>query len=137
VTAVHQAPGHLPVACTRDRFGTCPLCAALDPADPGYNPDLHRRFHPEAFPDPAPPVAPAAAPPEVVVAPADPLAAIPLAGDLVREAAQSLGADRLARYVAAKLGVDCGCERRRLALNRLDAALRAFVARRESRPADG
>jgi hypothetical protein len=38
--------------------------------------------------------------------------AVPLAGDLVAALTQRLGADRAARFIAAKLGVDCGCAAR-------------------------
>jgi hypothetical protein len=52
------------------------------------------------------------------------LAATPLAGDLMAAASQRLGADRLASWLASKLGVDCGCEWRRVKLNEIDAKLR-------------
>jgi hypothetical protein len=67
--------------------------------------------------NPAPtPIAASTAPP-----------AIPLAGDLVAAATARFGANRFARYVAAKLGVDCGCEARRQALNKLDRSLRRWL----------
>jgi len=56
-----------------------------------------------------------------------PFPSLPLAGDLVALATKRLGADRLARWVAAKLGADCGCEARRQILNTLDAALRRYL----------
>lgn len=52
---------------------------------------------------------------------------LPLAGDLIKAASRRLGADRLARWVAARLGVDCGCEERRLRINALDAKLRKYL----------
>jgi hypothetical protein len=55
------------------------------------------------------------------------LAGIPLAGDLMKAAAEKLGADRLASYISGKLGVDCGCPARQAALNRLDAKLRKWL----------
>lgn len=54
----------------------------------------------------------------------DPLASIPLAGDLVAAAAQVFGVQWLTEYVAGQLGVDCGCSGRRDLLNRLDRSLR-------------
>lgn len=66
--------------------------------------------------------------PEPTKVPAAPQ--IPLAGDIVAMAAHRIGADRLAKWVAAKLGKDdCNCEARRIALNRLDASLRRYLAR--------
>lgn len=53
---------------------------------------------------------------------------IPLAGDLVESMTRRIGADRLAKWLAAKLGVDCGCEARRIAINKLDAKIRAYLS---------
>lgn len=53
----------------------------------------------------------------------------PLAGDLVQALAAKIGADRAAKWVAEKLGVDCGCSARQEAINRLDAKLRKFLGR--------
>jgi hypothetical protein len=52
------------------------------------------------------------------------LAAIPLAGDLVEAASKRIGADRLASWLASKLGVDCGCQWRHDKLNEIDGKLR-------------
>jgi hypothetical protein len=51
------------------------------------------------------------------------------AGDLVAALARRIGADRAAAFVAAKLGVDCGCKGRQDALNRLDAKVRRYLSR--------
>jgi hypothetical protein len=53
---------------------------------------------------------------------------LPLAGDLAAAFTARVGADRAVKWVAAKLGTeDCGCDRRRQALNALDAKLRRFL----------
>ena len=54
---------------------------------------------------------------------ASPLAAIPLAGDVVESIARRLGADRLAAWWAEKTGRPCGCAERRAKLNRATRAL--------------
>jgi hypothetical protein len=59
--------------------------------------------------------------------PPTPLESLPLAGDLLAAAAEKISAARLVKYVSEKLGVDCGCESRRVALNRLDASLRKWL----------
>lgn len=56
-----------------------------------------------------------------------PVTGVPLAGDLVEALARRVGADRAARWIAAKLGSDCGCAARRAMLNRIDAAARRFL----------
>lgn len=55
----------------------------------------------------------------------------PLAGDLVAALASRIGADRAAAWVARQLGANggCGCKSRQETLNRLDRAVRAFLAR--------
>lgn len=63
--------------------------------------------------------------------PAPPVHGVPLAGDLVSAAANRLGADRVAQWVAKRLGArDCGCESRRKAMNRMDATLRRYLGKR-------
>jgi hypothetical protein len=71
-------------------------------------------------PQPAVPCPDAATVPAPAPAPA-------LAGDLVAAFTARVGADRAAKWVATKLGVDCQCEARRLALNALDAKLRKYL----------
>lgn len=59
------------------------------------------------------------------------VAAVPLAGDLVADLAHRIGADRAARWVAGKIGTDCGCKGRQDALNRVDASIRRFLGRHD------
>jgi hypothetical protein len=54
-------------------------------------------------------------------------APIPLAGDLVAALTARVGADRLASWVAAQLGADCGCAERQRKLNELDVKLRRWL----------
>lgn len=56
--------------------------------------------------------------------PADPLAGIPLAGDVVAALAARIGADRLAAWWAKKTGRPCGCAERRAKMN---AATRVLI----------
>lgn len=128
----HVAPGMAPIPCLKERFGSCPTCELLDPASPRYREGYRRLFHPEEFPEsPAPPPVPA--PPAVAPRPdpsPDPVprfASIPLAGDLVAAMTKRMGVDRFTRYVTEKLGVDCGCESRRVKLNELDAKFRKWL----------
>jgi hypothetical protein len=90
-----------------------------DPAHPNH---LHYRelvLRLASAPAPEPPAS----------RPQSPLEKLPLAGDLVELAAKRLGADRLVRWVAGKLGRDCGCARRQERLNELDRSLRRYLAR--------
>jgi hypothetical protein len=75
---------------------------------------------PTGMPAPAGPV-----PPPAPAAPSP----TPLAGDLVAALAHRIGADRASRWLAAQLGVDCGCDGRQQLLNDLDARIRTFLAR--------
>lgn len=59
-----------------------------------------------------------------------PAPGIPLAGDLIAAATHLFGADRLARWVAAKRGKDCGCADRQRWLNELDAKVRNYLRSR-------
>lgn len=59
--------------------------------------------------------------------PAEWLARLPLAGNLVAAMTERLGIDTLVSTIAEELGVDCGCESRRLKLNELDARFRKFL----------
>jgi hypothetical protein len=120
---IHQAPGHLPIACTTET-GKCRICELV-----ATNEHYRRLFEPEGANEPA-----AQAPqPSVIHAGEGPVAQAPqpsvtLAGDLVEGLAKRIGADRAAKWIAAKLGAeDCGCEWRRQALNRVDAAARKFL----------
>lgn len=95
------------------------FCQLMDPAHPDFDPSHERpiRMLAGLVVDRAAAPAAATAPPP-----------IPLAGDLVEAAAKRFGADRLANWIAAKLGAhDCRCESRRNALNKLDASLRAYL----------
>jgi hypothetical protein len=100
--------------------------ALCDPASPIYD----ARYIPIVIemaggpprPRPAPP---AGRPPCSAPSPAG--SPIPLAGDLVAAAAARLGADRLAKWVAGRLGRECGCARRRAKLNQVDRALRRWL----------
>jgi hypothetical protein len=51
----------------------------------------------------------------------------PLAGDIIAAATARLGIDRLAKYMAEQLGVECGCPERQQKLNRLDMRLRKWL----------
>jgi hypothetical protein len=63
--------------------------------------------------------------------PPDPeLPQTPLAGDLFAALAARIGVERAVKYIADKLGVDCGCDRRRRALNQLHATVRRFLGRK-------
>jgi hypothetical protein len=46
-----------------------------------------------------------------------------LAGDVVEAVAKRIGADRLAKWLEAKTGVNCGCASRKEALNRASEKL--------------
>lgn len=114
------------IPCTREKLGRCSICDRIDPGSPAYNEAYRRIFHPDEFPGEPPPViepgpAPGPTPPPSTIRPM-------LAGDLMEAAAKRLGADRLANWIADKLGMDdCGCAHRRDAINRLDARIRAYL----------
>jgi hypothetical protein len=55
------------------------------------------------------------------------IASIPLAGDLVAALTKRMGIDWVVKTVADELGVDCHCESRRIAINRLDAKFRKYL----------
>lgn len=124
----HRLPDGTGLPCVRESHGACRVCDLIDRDGPHYREDYRRLFHPEEFPaptttTPAPVIAAVSRP-----APPSP-PAIPLAGDLVAALTHRLGADRAAKWVARKLGTDCGCSRRQAALNRADAAARRYLAR--------
>lgn len=123
---VHTTAGGAAIPCTREAHGRCAICDRIDPGSPAYDVAYRRIFHPAEFPDAPPPeVAPDPLPGP---APPPPPIRVLLAGDLMEAAAKRLGADRLANWLAAKLGKDdCQCAARRDALNRLDARLRAYL----------
>lgn len=53
---------------------------------------------------------------------------IPLAGDLVAALTAKFGIDRAAKFAAKLAGkADCGCDKRRAWLNRLDRRIRGMV----------
>lgn len=91
-----------------------------DPAHPAYNP----AYIPIVLAMAADLTGAAPAP-----IPIPPAPGIPLAGDLIASATHRFGADRLARWVAAQLGTDCGCPERQARLNALDARLRRYLSR--------
>jgi hypothetical protein len=55
------------------------------------------------------------------------LSGLPLAGDLIATATATFGADRLAKWLTEKLGIECGCPERRARWNALDAKLRRHL----------
>jgi hypothetical protein len=90
-----------------------------DPEHPDYQvewPEQVIRMAQEPAPEPAGPGE----------APAYDLLALPLAGDLIAEAASRIGIDRLKAWLLAR-GVDCGCDERQEFLNRADATLRRWL----------
>jgi hypothetical protein len=108
----HRSGGGITVACGRPA-GRCRICELVDPAHPDFD-AYYRSFYGESVEgDALPPSRPS----------------IPLAGDIIEAATRRLGVDRLARWLADKLGVDCGCDDRRRALNRIDAQLRRYLSR--------
>lgn len=55
---------------------------------------------------------------------------VPLAGDLVAALTARVGLDRAAEFLAHAAGFeDCGCNRHRVWLNRLDARIRRVISR--------
>jgi hypothetical protein len=120
---IHQAQGHVPLECTAEKFGSCPICNLI-----ATNEHYRRLFAPPGADEPAVP----SPQPSVIHVGGGPVAqasqpSVMLAGDLVEGLARRIGADRAAKWIAAKLGTDCQCEARRQALNRLDAAARKFL----------
>jgi hypothetical protein len=121
----HTTAGGAAIPCTREAHGRCAICDRINPGSPAYDAAYRRIFHPAEFPGAPPPdVAPDPLPGP---APPPPAIRVMLAGDLMESAAKRLGADRLAKFIGGKLGVDCGCSARRDAINRLDAKLRAYL----------
>lgn len=55
---------------------------------------------------------------------------LPLAGDVVEVVAKRIGAERFAKWIEAKTGVNCGCASRKEALNRLSEKLLKWAKRR-------
>jgi hypothetical protein len=110
------------------------LCAWVDPSSPRFQPAgaaaLVRMARGE--PDPAGGIqdTPARAAEAQAAAAAAP-AGIPLAGDLVEALARRVGADRLAAYVARKLGQPCNCPARQARLNALDRRFRRWVTHKQ------
>jgi hypothetical protein len=128
---------HCPVESSQE----CPgqrvrgLCGWVEPGGPRYHTQgAATLVRMASGATELPPRMEATASASAVVAP--PVApTIPLAGDLVAAATKRLGADRLARWIEAKVGVDCGCESRREALNRLDEKLRCYLSGASKSPA--
>jgi hypothetical protein len=107
----------------------CDWAASGDPARRMHVTERSRfGYTPPAKSDEPAPVAVAGGEPETATLVSETLGTPPLAGDLVEGLAKRIGADRAAKWIAAKLGAeDCGCEWRRQALNRVDAAVRKFL----------
>lgn len=125
-TRDHALADGTAVACHRAAHGRCRVCELVDRDGPHYREEYRRLFYPGEFPDVADVQVPASHP--ASQATSHPTStSIPLAGDLVEGLAKRLGADRAARWVAGKLGVDCGCAERRDALNRIDRLARRFL----------
>lgn len=110
--------------CPHGNAPDCRICQLIDPSSPHYREEYRRLYVPEDFPD-----APAPPPPFTLPGPdhSPQVASIPLAGDLVAAMTKRIGVDRLTRWVAEELGVDCHCSARQEALNRLDAKFRRFL----------
>jgi hypothetical protein len=120
---IHQAPGHVPLECTAEKFGSCAICNLI-----ATNEHYRRLFAPPGDNEPAVP----APQPSVIHAGAGPVAqvpqtTVPLAGDLFAALTKRIGVDRAVKYVSDKLGVDCHCEERRRKANELDARVRRFL----------
>jgi hypothetical protein len=110
---IHQAPGHVPLECTAEKFGSCAICNLI-----ATNEHYRRLFHPEEFPDAAPVVPTSPAVIHTGAGPvARPLPDIPLAGNVVEALAKRIGADRLAKLWEQWTGLPCGCEERKAKLN--------------------
>jgi hypothetical protein len=110
---IHQAPGHVPLECTAEKFGSCTVCNLI-----ATNDHYRRLFESEGDDVPA-----ASAPqPAVIHAGQGPVARslpdIPLAGDVVEALAKRIGADRLAKLWEQWTGQPCNCDARREAMNR-------------------
>jgi hypothetical protein len=113
----HTANG-VSTPCRRETAGSCRICELTDPVSSHYRADYAALYDGTTTHT----VVAAAAPPE------EPTPSSLLAGDLLAAFTARVGADRAAKWVAAKLGAeDCGCEARRQALNTLDAKLRRFL----------
>jgi hypothetical protein len=120
---IHHAPGHVPLECTAEKFGACTICNLI-----ATNEHYRRLFAPERADEPAAP----APQPSVIHAGEGPVAqapqpTVPLAGDLFAGLTKRIGVDRAVKYVADKLGVECGCPERQARLNALDARVRRFL----------
>lgn len=122
MTQYHSRADGSGTPCTRESHGRCRLCELTDRDGPYYREDYRRLFHPDEFPE-APRI-PAPQPrtqPRTTATPH-----VPLAGDVFAALAARIGADRAAKWVAAKLGAPCGCEERRRKMNELDMKLRKW-----------
>lgn len=141
---------HCPIDLAGIAGRECPAVARPHPrfcelADPGH-PDHHPGILPFLRGEPAPPVPDPGAVPDVALAlpyrpPPQPGADLPPVvargpapaagpmpvGDLVAALTKRLGADRATRWIADKLGVECGCLERQQKLNALDAKVRRFL----------
>lgn len=140
----HDAPGHPSRPCQRLSHGYCRTCELIDRDGPHYREDYRRLYFPGEFPASAP-LPPPVVLPEVsprgpgdtddmtTARPATTPTAPPsayLAGDVVEAMTRIMGADRLATWVAKKLGKnDCGCKARRDKLNALDHTARSYLKR--------
>jgi hypothetical protein len=114
---VHTADG-VAIPCRRETAGSCRICDLTDPASPHYRADYAALYGGTTTHT----VVAAVTPEE------PPTNGLPLAGDVAAAFTARVGADRAAKWVAAKLGAeDCGCDARRLAINALDAKLRRFL----------
>lgn len=92
-----------------------------DPSHPDYHPGYPALVIAMAE-DRPPPAPPPEAPPAV--------RGLPLAGDVLEAALKRLGAEKLTAWWTARTGQPCACSQRRDAINRADAALRRWIARK-------
>jgi hypothetical protein len=121
----HTANG-VEIACRRETAGSCRMCDLSDPASPHYRADYAALYGGATTHT----VTAAAPVPDTAMT-----YGIPLAGDLVAAFTARVGADRAAKWVAAKLGFeDCHCAERQQKLNELDKSIRKYLNRFGGKP---
>jgi hypothetical protein len=118
MTHIHVMASGIPVTCDGR------ICELIDRESPRYRADYRRLFYPEEFPSEPEPVSVIAAPVPVPPPPSVPQTMdLMLAGDVVEVVAKRIGAERFAKWIEAKTGINCGCASRKEALNRLSEKL--------------
>lgn len=119
---------HCPLAadllCPRWPTNHTAFCDWADPGHPGHAPNAAEALTRIALGRAGTPLPPECPP---TTSRSSPAPSIPLAGDLVAALTARIGADRAAKWIAAKLGTDCRCAARQARLNSLDRTVRRWL----------